>query len=99
MPLGLHLRLHLRLKRVQGRGSSSTSFPSTTGWSFWCARDLTIFEPNEKVTILRRGGGEKTSETRIGWKIRISFGESLSTRVVPSRGRVRGNPIRQADVN
>lgn len=45
------------------------------------------------------GGGEKTSETRIGWKIRISFGESLSTRVVPSRGRVRGNPIRQADVN
>ena len=29
----------------------------------------------------------------------ISFRESVSTRVVPSRGRVRGNPIRQADVN
>lgn len=29
----------------------------------------------------------------------ISFRGSVSTRVVPSRGRVRGNPIRQADVN
>lgn len=53
----------------------------------------------EGYGITTGGGGEKTSETRIGWKIRISFGESLSTRVVPSRGRVRGNPIRQADVN
>lgn len=97
MPLGLRLRLYLRLKRVQGRGSASTSFPSTTGWSFWCARSNHLRAEREGYGI--GGRGEKTSETRIGWKIRISFGESLSTRVVPSRGRVRGNPIRQADVN